>query len=297
MFIVLTFIIGFIPYLYGLFYSFGVSFGYFDYYVVMAVTFAGGFASLGLGYVSVVVFGGMASLKLVEFISHFTRSKHIVEFAEEKQTTLREWISKQAMVVIMPFLIFTLSLGLAWDIHSLHDPRTSIFHPILHVLDILSKPIKIEPVSYSTEIILVMLVLITIAGVIPSLVLPYFRGFKITGVNSGPFHTDLLITFVGLVLGLGAILTLIGFVFEVLWVGKGPYYYHYVIPVMMGLSLQYAIGTFMGRDKSEEMVKARLEAHSGERVLRGTVNIQTRVPNETFRSEPSKEENEDKPKN
>jgi hypothetical protein len=66
---------------------------------------------------------------------------------------------------------------------------------------------------------------------------------------------------------------------------------------MMGLSLQYAIGTFMGRDKSEEMVKARLEAHSGERVLRGTVNIQTRVPNETFRSEPSKEENEDKPKN
>jgi hypothetical protein len=34
------------------------------------------------------------------------------------------------------------------------------------------------------------------------------------------------------------------------------------------------MGAFLGRDKSEEMIKSKLERHSGKRVIRGTVNIQ-----------------------
>ncbi len=97
----------------------------------------------------------------------------------------------------------------------------------------------------------------------------------------------MLINLVGFVVGLSAILTLIGVLFEVMWVGQGPSYYHYVIPVMMGLSLHYAIGMFMGRDKSEDMVEALLETHSGERVLKGTINIQRHSRDENSRSNAS----------
>lgn len=288
MFILLTFMLGLILYLYGILSSFGVSLGSFEFYEIVTVTAIGGLVSLGLGYVSIVVFGGMASLRLVEFISRFTRAKHVVELADEKQPTLQGRISKQGIIIVMPILIFLLSVGLAWDIHNLHDPRTWIFHSILHALDVFSKPLIAEPVYYSIEIVLVMIVLVAIAGVIPSLVLPYFRRFKVTGVNSGPFHTDLLINLVGFVVGLSAILTLIGVVFEVMWVGQGPSYYHYVIPVMMGLSLQYTIGIFMGRDRSEDMVEDMLETHSGERVLKGTISIQRHVRDENSESESSK---------
>jgi len=288
MFILLTFMLGLILYLYGILSSFGVSLGSFEFYEIVTVTAIGGLVSLGLGYVSIVVFGGMASLRLVEFISRFTRAKHVVELADEKQPTLQGRISKQGIIIVMPILIFLLSVGLAWDIHNLHDPRTWIFHSILHALDVFSKPLIAEPVYYSIEIVLVMIVLVAIAGVIPSLVLPYFRRFKVTGINSGPFHTDLLINLIGFVVGLSAILTLIGTVFEVLWVGQGPSYYHYVIPVMMGLSLQYTIGIFMGRDRSEDMVEDMLETHSGERVLKGTISIQRHVRDENSESESSK---------
>ena len=285
---VLTFMLGLILYLYGILSGFGVSLGSFEFYEIVTVTVIGGLVSLGLGYVSIVVFGGIASLRLVEFISRFTRAKHVVELADEKQPTLQGRISRRAIIIAMPLLIFFLSVGLAWDVHNLHDPRTWIFHSVLHALDVFSKPLIAEPVYYSIEMVLVMIVLVAIAGVIPSLVLPYFRRFKVTGINSGPFHTDLLINLIGFVVGLSAILTLIGTVFEVLWVGQGPSYYHYVIPVMMGLSLQYTIGLFMGRDRSEDMVEALLETHSGERVLKGKVNIQTHVRDENSGSESPK---------
>ncbi len=216
----------------------------------------------------------MVSLKLVEFVSRFTRSKHIIEPAEQNsQPTFRDRVAKYVPVIAIPFVVFVLSASLAWDIHNLHDPRTSFFHPILHELDVFARPITNDPASYAFEVILVMVILIAIAGVVPSLVFPYFREFKITGVNSGPFHTDLLVTVVGSVAGFGVILTLVGLVFQVMWTGTGPYYFHYVIPVMMGLSLQYSCGILTGQKRSEEIVKKRLESHDGKRVLRGSVNI------------------------
>jgi hypothetical protein len=122
--------------------------------------------------------------------------------------------------------------------------------------------------------ILPMIILITITGSAPAAALPHFRRFKVTGVNSGSFHTNLLFTIVGFVVGLGAVLTLVGLIYEVSWVGKGPYYYHYIIPAMLGLSLHYSMGAFLGRDKSEEMIKSKLERHPGKRVIRGTVSIE-----------------------
>jgi len=70
------------------------------------------------------------------------------------------------------------------------------------------------------------------------------------------------------------VLTLVGHIYQTLWYTKGPYYYYYILPAVFGLSLHYAIGSLLGRDKSEMMVQNLLETRSGKRVTQGVINIQ-----------------------
>ena len=216
----------------------------------------------------------MISLRLAEFMARVTRSRHVIEVIDEEPRTIGHRFVRQGFLLYMPALVFIISVTLDWDIHNLHDPQAGIFHPLLHALDTFSKPISMDPIVYSVDAIPAMIVLIAIAGVAPSMAVPYFRRFKVTGINSDPFHTNLLYTVIGLVVGLGALLTLVGLIYKILWVGKGPTYYHYVLLAMLGLSLHYTIGAFFGREKSENMVMTRLMASSGKRVVRGTVSIQ-----------------------
>jgi hypothetical protein len=274
MLLALFFALGVALYLYAIFSTFTLEWHSPEPFLIATLILAGGFGVLLVGYVSVVGIGGTLSLGLAEFVARVTGSKHVVEVTSEKPRNFVYWLSRDGFVYYLPGLIFIVAMVLGWDIHNLHDPRTSIFHPLLHALDVFAKPLGDNVVSYSIDMILPMIVLIAIAGIAPAVALPYFRRFKVTGVNSGPFHTNLLFTIVGFVVGLGAILTLVGLIYEVLWVGKGPYYYHYIIPAMLGLSLHYSMGAFIGRDKSEEMIKSKLQRHSGKRIIRGTVNIQ-----------------------
>jgi len=78
----------------------------------------------------------------------------------------------------------------------------------------------------------------------------------------------------GLIDGLGTLLTLVGHISQALWVGKSPYFYQYILPAMLGLSLHYTVGSFLGRDRSENMVGTMLKASQGKRVIRGTISIQ-----------------------
>jgi hypothetical protein len=270
----LSFAAGAALYAFAVISTFGPELGTSGPLVIMALIAVGGLGVLGLGYASAVVIGGMISLKVADFIARFTRAKHVVEVVDEEPKTLIHRVTGGAFIFYVPVLVFIMSMTLGWDIHNLHDSRTSIFHPLLHSLDVFTTSTHITLVSYSVDIILPMIALIAIAGIAPSIALPYFRKFKITGVNSGPFHTDLLLTVVGFIVGLGAILTLLGLVYEVLWVGKGPYYYRYLIPAMLGFSLHYGIGAFLGRDKSENMIQAKVETSLGKRVIRGKVNIE-----------------------
>jgi hypothetical protein len=230
-----------------------------------------------LGYETVVLIGGMASLRLAEFMSRVTNSRQIIVVNTEKRQTLREEIRTEYFMVLMPLLIFVLSMAILWDVHNVQDPRTAIFHPILNWLDVLSKPASIDSVTYSVAAIVPMITLIAIGGLTPALILPYFRKFKITGIDSGPFHTTILSTVFGFVLGTGAILTLIGLVFETLWAGKEPSYYHYVIPVMLGLSIHYTIGAFLGREKSERNITKILDQQFLKRVVQGTVQVENQT--------------------
>jgi len=273
--ILILFILGVLLYVFAVLSSFWLEFysSGFVAFAIIILTCIGGLGTLGLGYASVIILGGMMSLKLNEFIARVTMCKQVIEVVDEKPRTIRHRVAWKDFLLYMPVLVFILSVILAWDIHNLHDPQT-IFHPLLHALDVFARPIGSDHIWHSVEVILAMIVLITIVGVAPSIALPYFRRFKTTGVNSGPFHTNLLFLVVGLIVGLGTLLTLIGFLYQVLWVGKGPIYYHYVFLAMLGLSLHYTIGAFLGRDKSEEMIITRLRTSSGKRVVLGTVSIQ-----------------------
>jgi hypothetical protein len=282
--VISVFMLGLFSYYVGIFSGFGTGTTTYDALLIFGLTIIGGLGTMVLGYGSVIVFGGIVSLKLVEFVARITRSKHVVEATTAKPMTVRDRITREFLMLMLPLLVFVLAVTLAWDAHNLHSSSTSFLHPIVHALDIFAKPLSAEPVSYSFDLVLVMVVLIALVGIVPSLVLPYFRRFKVTGVNSGPFHTDLLLTFMGFVVGLGAVLTVIGLIYEVLWADKGPYYYHYIFPVMFGLSLNYSIGIFLGRERSENMVQARLDNHIGKRVMRGTVKI-VGTPSESKNSE------------
>lgn len=240
---------------------------------VVAITSLGGLGALTLGYASVVVLGGKVSLKLNEFVARVTMCKQVIEVSDEKAQITKRVEGWRDFGLYMPALVFGLSLMLAWDIHNLHDPATSIFFPLLHVLDIFTKPVAADHFSRSIEVVLVMIFLIGIVGIAPVMALPYFRKFKVTGVNSGPFHTNLLFLVIGFIVGIGTVLTLVGFLYNVLWAGKGPLVYHYVLLALLGLSLHYGLGAFLGRNKSEEMIMTKLNKHSGKRIIRGAVII------------------------
>ena len=76
-----------------------------------------------------------------------------------------------------------------------------------------------------------------------------------------------------LVAGLGVLLTLTGFLYDIWWSDQGPRYYRYILPAMIGLSIHFSLGAFLGRDTAEDIVKKILEKQTRERVFQGTVNI------------------------
>jgi hypothetical protein len=211
--------------------------------IMIVLALVAGPAVLLLGYGTVVLIGGVASLGLAEFLARVTRSRHIIEIRTEKPQTLRKKIRTEYFLLLMPSLIFLLSIALIWDVHNLRDPRTSIFYSLLRWLDVLSIATGSNPVMNALEAIPAMIIFIAISGIVPAFVLPYLRKFKVTGVNGGPFHMNLLNIVVGAVISVGAALTLLGLIYEVLWVRNGPVYLYYGMLVILGLSSARARAT------------------------------------------------------
>jgi hypothetical protein len=238
----------------------------------LGYTSIGGFGALILGYLFVILLGGRFSLQLTEFIAHLNNSRHVIEVVDDDSRPTGNVITRYALFLI-PCLIFFTLVTLAWDIHTIQPGTITDLQAVLQIFDVFSKPLSANSVTYSIEIIPIMILLLAIAGFIPAMVLPYFRKFKVTGVNGGPFQLDLLFTIVGAFTGVSVILTLMGFLFNTLWMGQGPHYYHFVVPAMIGLSIDFSIGAFMGRNRAEKMVKNMLEKGVGERIFLGTVVV------------------------
>jgi hypothetical protein len=233
-----------------------------------------------LGYLSVIVFGGVASLGLVEFISRLNRSQHTIEIIEETKTDRRGLI-RDAPLLYISASVFIISLALALNIHYLHTTTditytsflSSDLHYLLDTLDIFLKPASVGSLRYSIEIIPMMVFFVVVAGVVPSMVLPYFRKFRVTSINAAPSHKDILFSIVGTVLGLTVVLSLVDIIYGTL-TGNQPHYYNYVLPTMVGFSLHYSLGNYLGRDKAEAMIEKMLKTGTSKRVFQGKVTVQ-----------------------
>lgn len=123
--------------------------------VAFVLTPIGGLAVFALGYASVVVLGGKASLRLAEFISSLNKSKHAIEIMEETEANSRSQI-RDASWTYIPALVFIISFALAWDIHYLRTtidisstPYLSSMFNLLSVFDIFLKAPSVGYFLYS----------------------------------------------------------------------------------------------------------------------------------------------------
>ena len=228
-----------------------------------------GLLVIGLGYESIVLLGGICSLSIAGLISRLTKTKQVIRPKEEKSLQLRKILIEKSHLVYLPLVLFFTSIALGWDIYSA-DPssvrtvssrttatRPSMLQLALHSLNFLATPQRASGVLFSLRLTPALIAITMISGLAPSIALPYFRRFKIIGINSGPFHSSFLTAVLGSVAGLSILVGLLGIFYKVLWAGA-PTSYHYALIVLIGFSLHYSAGTYIGRGKAESIILGKL---------------------------------------
>jgi hypothetical protein len=221
-----------------------------------------GLLVIGLGYGSIVLLGGICSLNIAGLISRLTKTKQVIRPKEEEPLQLRKALIEKSHLVYLPLVLFFTSLALGWDIYIADPPRTTTTKPamlklVLRSLNFLATPQHATGVLFSLRLTPALVAITVISGLAPSIALPYFRRFKIIGINSGPFHSTVLTAVLGPIIGLNIVVSLLGIFYKVLWAGA-PTSYHYALIVLIGFSLHYSAGTCIGRGKAESIILQRL---------------------------------------
>jgi len=232
-----------------------------DTFAVAGLTFIAGFFAVILGYESIVLLGGVCSLSFVGFVARVTKSRQLIE-SREKSPQLRKILIEKSHLVYLPALLFFTSIGIGWDIYTVIPQRTTrsigLGRSILYSLNFFATPQRGNAVLFSLRLTPALILITVISGIVPSIALPYFRRFRVTGINAGPFHSSLLTAVVGSVVGVSIVLSFLGIFYKVLWAGGAPISYHYALIILVGLSLHYAAGTYIGRSKAESIVLTKL---------------------------------------
>jgi hypothetical protein len=266
-----------------------------DQVAIASLTFIAGLFTIGLGYESIVLFGGVCSLSFAGFVARVTKSRQLIEIREKKSPKLLKTLIEKSHLVYLPALLFFTSVSLGWDIFTALPARTArsaatpgnparitapLADQILHSLNFFATPQRANAVMFSLRLTPALILMTMISGLVPSIALPYFRRFRITGINAGPFHSSLLTAVIGSVVGLSILLSLLG-IFYSLWAGGAPTSYHYALIVLAGLSLHYAAGTYIGRDRSESIILRKLAEGKYDRnrivVLHETLNQNVKI--------------------
>jgi hypothetical protein len=229
---------------------------------VAILTFVAGAFTIVLGYESIILFGGAYSLGIAGFIARVTKSKQLIDSREKESVRLWRALVYKSHLIYLPFLLFLTSASIGWDIYTGLSAKiirsTGRSGLVLFSLDIFATPQRLNVAIYSLRLTPTLILFTVISGLVPSIALPYFRRFRITGINAGPFHSSLLTTVVGSVVGVSVLITLLGIFYKVLWAGGAPTSYHYALLVLAGLSLHYAAGTYIGRGRAESIVLRNL---------------------------------------
>jgi hypothetical protein len=233
-----------------------------DIFEVAGLTFVAGLFAIALGYESIVLLGGLCSLGFIGFVARVTKSRQLIESREKRSPKLRKILIEKSHLVYLPALLFFTSIGIGWDIYTVAPPRTArslgAARSVLYSLNFFATPQRANVVLFSLRLTPALILITVVSGIVPAIALPYFRKFRVTGINAGPFHSSLLTAVVGSVVGVSIILSFIGIFYKIFWAGGAPTSYHYAVIVLAGLSLHYAAGTYMGRDKAESIVLQRL---------------------------------------
>jgi hypothetical protein len=229
---------------------------------IALLTSVAGLLVIGLGYGSIVLLGGICSLNIAGLISRLTKTKQVIRPKEEEPLQLRKALIEKSHLVYLPLVLFFTSLALGWDIYIADPPRTTTTKPamlklVLRSLNFLATPQHATGVLFSLRLTPALVAITVISGLAPSIALPYFRRFKIIGINSGPFHSTVLTAVLGPIIGLNIVVSLLGIFYKVLWAGA-PTSYHYALIVLIGFSLHYSAGTCIGRGKAESIILQRL---------------------------------------
>ncbi len=233
-----------------------------DPFEIAVYTSLAGLLVVCLGYASIVFFGGICSLGMAGLIARLTRTKQVIRPKEDKLLRLRKVLVEKSHLLYLPLVLFFTSLAIGWDIYNANLARTLSTKPgilrfALHSLNFLATPQHATGVLFSLTLIPGLIAITMISGVAPSIALPYFRRFKIIGINSGPFHSTLLTAVVGPIIGINIIVSLLAIFYNVLW-AEAPTSYHYALLVLIGFSLHYSAGTYIGRGKAESIILRRL---------------------------------------
>jgi hypothetical protein len=224
---------------------------------------------IGLGYESIVLLGGICSLSIAGLISRLTKTRQVIRPKEEKSWRLRKALIEKSHLVYLPLVLFFTSLALGWDIYTANTStarsvsskttttRPGMLQSVLHSLNFLATPQHASGVLFSLRLTPGLIAITVISGLAPSIALPYFRRFKIIGINGGPFHSTVLTAVLGPIIGLNILVSLLDIFYKVLW-AEAPTSYHYAIIVLIGFSLHYSAGTYIGRGKAESIILGKL---------------------------------------
>ncbi len=233
-----------------------------DQVAIALLTSIAGLLVIGLGYGSIVLLGGICSLSIAGLFSKLTKTRQLIDPKEEKSLKLRKVLIEKSHLVYLPLVLFFSSIAIGWDIYSIIPARTTTTRPsmlglVVRSLNFLATPQRANAVLFSLRLTPGLIVITLISGLVPSIALPYFRRFKIVGINSGPFHSTVLTAVFGSVVGLSILVSLLGVFYKVLWAGA-PTSYHYALLVLIGFSLHYSAGTYIGRGKAESIILQKL---------------------------------------
>jgi len=235
-----------------------------DEVAIAGLTFVAGLFAIVLGYESIILLGGVCSLGFVGFVARVTKSRQLIESREKKSPKLLKMLIEKSHLIYLPALLFFTSIGIGWDIYTAFPTtvRTSRSHSlassILYSFNFFATPQRANAVLFSLRLTPALILVTAISGIVPSIALPYFRRFRVTGINAGPFHSSLLTAVTGSVVGVSIVLSFLGIFYKILWAGGAPTSYHYALIVLVGLSLHYSAGTYIGRNKAESIVLRRL---------------------------------------
>ena len=235
---------------------------------IAILTSIAGLLVIGLGYGSITLLGGTCSLNIAGLIGRLTKTKQVIRPKDEKNLHLGKALIEKSHLVYLPLVLFFTSIALGWDIYTADTLRSTstriastkpgMLQLILHSMNFLATPQRATGVLFSLRLIPALITITLISGLAPSIALPYFRRFKIIGINSGPFHSTVLTAVVGSIIGLNIIVSLLGIFYDVPLAGGAPTSYHYALIVLIGFSLHYSAGTYIGRGKAESIILRRL---------------------------------------